>query len=306
MNKDLFHLSDDVSAALEMKQPIVAIESSYISHGMQSPQNLSTALAVEKTIRDCQAVPATIAVINGIITVGVQRNHLKTLASGRDIYKAGERDLPFIVAKGLSAGVTVGASLAIASSVGIKVVVAGGIGGVGHGASQTFDISSDLLAIPRYACVTVCSGTKSFMDISATLEFLETHSVPVMVYQSSDFPFFFARNSGYSVDWVVESPDEIAEIFHQNKRLELSRGILIGVPVPEDAAMSEESTRKVTERALEEMRSQGVGGKEYTPKILSFIHQHTNSKSLDADIALFLNNALVGSEIAKSINNLPH
>lgn len=301
MNKNLIKLSDEVREALSNNRPIVALESSFISHGFPFPENYNTVLAAEKIIRENNVTPASIAIVDGEIKVGLTEQDFSLLAKLINVNKGSERDIPFLLAKHATASITAGACMAIASSIGIDVVVMGGIGGVAASNSNKRDISADLTALSQYRCIVICSGTKAFMDIGETLEFLETYSIPVVVYQSEEFPFFISRNSGEKVDWVAESVSEIASIYLEMRSLEQTRGLLVGVPIPGEAEMPVEETKIAIQSAISEMEIDGVKGKDYTPQILSTIHRLTNNKSLHANIKLILNNARVGSEVAKAL-----
>lgn len=222
-----------------MSSWIVALESTIISHGMPYPVNLVTAIAVEQILRNSGVVPATTAILEGEMRAGLSKDELAFLAESKEIKKASERDIAFILAKKQHARTTVSASLAIAHAAGIQVFATGGIGGVGPQANQTFDISADLLSIGKYDCITVCAGAKAFMDIPATLEFLETNSIPVLVYQSNRFPLFYARDSRVKVDWELDNPDEIAEVFLKRLSIDQQGGLLVAVPIPAEAAIPE-------------------------------------------------------------------
>jgi pseudouridine-5'-phosphate glycosidase len=301
MRSEAITVNPVVHRALMSGAPVVALESTIIAHGMPYPANLETALAVEQIVREAGAIPATIGIIQGAIKVGLTEDEIRFFSTSHDILKAGERDFPLVVARKLHAATTAGASLAIAAAASIQVFVTGGIGGVGPLAGETFDISADLLAIAQYPCLTICAGTKAFMDISATLEYLETQRVPVMVYRSEYFPLFYSRSSGYKVDWVAQSTGEIADIFAAKLSLGMEGGMLVGVPVPEAQALPAETTRAVIDAALAQIKAHDIRGKEVTPFLLSTIKQETGGKSLEANIALIRNNAQVGAEIAVAL-----
>jgi pseudouridine-5'-phosphate glycosidase len=300
MQSDVVQLSLEVREALEAEAPVVALESTIIAHGMPFPVNVETALAVEQIVRAAGAIPATLAIIEGQIRAGLSEAEIHFLGTDKTILKAVERDLPMVVAQRAHAATTAGASLAIAAAAGIRVFVTGGIGGVGPLASQDFDISADLLAIAEYPCLTVCSGTKAFMDIPATLEYLETLRVPVIGYGTDTFPMFYSRSSGCRLDWRVDAPEEVAAFLAA--RLALGGGgMLLGVPVPEAEALPETASRAAIETALVQIRDTGITGKAVTPFLLSAIKEATGGRSLHANIALIRNNARVGTEVAVAL-----
>jgi pseudouridylate synthase len=298
MIKDNIVISAEVSKGLKRGDPVVALESTIIAHGMPYPQNMETAMAVEGIIRAAGAIPATIAIIDGKMKVGMSKDEVKFLSTDKTILKASDRDIPFILAKKLHAATTVSASLAIATAVGIKVFVTGGIGGVGPDGYRTMDISSDLIALADYPCITVCAGVKAFMDIPATLEYLETNRVAVVGYRTKTFPLFYTRDSKYQIDWSAETPAEAAEIYFQKLVNQHKGGLLVGVPLEDKEALTYEETQSAIKTALKELQKKGVTGKEVTPFILSTIKNATKGRSLTANIALIKNNAKVGGEIA--------
>ena len=304
MNKTGLEIRKDVADGLRDGAPIVALESTIIAHGMPYPQNMETALAVEEIVQQKGAIPATIAILNGKMKVGLTRDEIEFIATDPNILKAGDRDIPFILAKKLSAAVTVSASLAIASAVGINVFVTGGIGGVGPEGYRTLDISSDLIALADYPCITVCAGAKAFMDIPATLEYLETNRVGVIGYQTDMFPLFYTRGSHFKLDWTAKSAEDVAQVFRAKLQHQHSGGLLVGVPLAEYEALSYEETQRAIDVALEQIKERGITGKEVTPFILSAIKKETGGKSLTANIALVKNNAAVGAEIAVSLAKL--
>lgn len=298
MLKDYIRYNNEVRIALLNKQPIVALESTIISHGMPYPINIDTAKSVEEIIRKKGAVPATIAIINGDIKVGLSEDELEFVATSKAFYKASERDLSMILANKLNAATTASASLAIACAAGIMVFATGGIGAVGPDAYKTFDISADLLTIGKYPCMTVCAGAKAFMDIPATLEFLETNSIPVIVYQSTQFPFFYSRDSGLKVEWEAHNPQEIAKIFSTRLSIGQYGGLLVAVPIPMEDAIPEDEIRNAISSALAAVSNMEITGKEFTPMVLSKIKEITGGRSLNANVALIKHNAEIASEIA--------
>ncbi|MCC7449824.1 MAG: pseudouridine-5'-phosphate glycosidase [Anaerolineae bacterium] len=301
MRSSAVHISPEVQAALASDAPVVALETTIVSHGMPYPTNLETALAVEQIVRDGGAIPATMGIIGGEIIVGLTEEQIRFFATSKQIVKATERDIPMVVAKKLHAATTAGASLTVAAAAGIPVFVTGGIGGVGPNAGQDFDISADLLAIEQYPVMTVCSGTKAFMDVAATLEYLETHRVPVVTYQSEYFPLFYTRSSGHKVDWAAQSADEIAAFFAAKLHLEMYGGMLVGVPLSEAEELPADMTRAAINKALAAIKGQGITGKAVTPFLLSTIKDETGGRSLTANIALIKNNARVGTQIAVAL-----
>ncbi|MDP3450042.1 MAG: pseudouridine-5'-phosphate glycosidase [Anaerolineaceae bacterium] len=301
MNKHEIEIRKDVADALRTGAPIVALESTIIAHGMPYPQNMETALAVEEIVRQAGAIPATIAIREGKMKVGLTRDEIEWIATDNTVLKASDRDIPFILARKLSAATTVSASLAIASAVGINVFVTGGIGGVGPNGFQTLDISSDLVALADYHCITVCAGAKAFMDIPATLEYLETNRVGVIGYQTQNFPLFYTRGSQYKLDWSAETPEEVADIYKAKMLHEHKGGLLVGVALADEDALSYEETRWAIDVALADIKTKGIVGKEVTPFILASIKKETDGKSLTANIALIKSNASVGGKIAVAL-----
>jgi pseudouridine-5'-phosphate glycosidase len=294
----------EVNEAVKNKKPIVALESTIISHGMPYPTNLNTTIAVEDIIRKAGVTPATIAILKGVIKIGLTKEEFVFLSKSKNIYKASERDIAFILSKKFHAATTVSASLAIASAAGIHVFATGGIGGVGPHATKTFDISADLISIGKFPCITVCAGAKAFMDIPATLEFLDTHSIPVCVYCAKNFPLFYSRDSGIKIDWEVNNPREVADLFKTQLSIGQTGGMLVAVPIPFDDAIPENEIHEAISIALKEVKKMDIRGKEYTPKVLSLIKEITGGKSLDANVALMKHNAEIASEIAKSISEI--
>lgn len=280
---------------------MVALESTIIAHGMPFPVNLETALAVERIIEEQGAVPATVGILGGCLIAGLSSAQIECIATGKGVLKACERDLPLAVAGKLNAATTAGASIAIAAAAGIRVFVTGGIGGVGPSAARDFDISADLPAIAHYPVIAVCAGTKAFMDVAATLEYLETLRVPVATWRSEEFPLFYCARSGCKSGWVVQSANEIAGVFAARLDLGMSGGLLVGVPLPEEHSLPEAEVRPAMDLALQKASQQGITGKALTPFLLAAIHEATAGRSLGANIALIKNNARVGAEIAVAV-----
>ena len=293
--------SNEVISALNSNNPIVVLESTIIAHGMPYPTNIDTALKIEEIIREHGAIPATIGIIDGELKCGLSESEIKLLGTVSNVSKAGERDIPFCLENKLTAATTVGACLYVASQLGIKVLVTGGIGGVGPNGGITFDISADLPAIVEYPCITVASGTKAFMDVSATLEYFETHRVPVGSFQYDYFPFFYSRSSGIKVEWSPKDANEIAQVFKRKIALGMIGGMFIGNPLPQEDGLPEEVTRKAIEVALNKMSEEKITGKKVTPYLLNIIKEQTNGKSLQSNISLIKNNAKVGAQIAVAL-----
>lgn len=292
-------LSKEVKAALETGKPVVALESTIITHGMPYPANLETALAVEEVVRENGAVPATIAVIEGRLHAGLDRDVIERLAKVEDgIVKASGRDLAVAIVKGQTAGTTVSATMKIAALAGISVFATGGVGGVHRGAEYTFDISADLSELGRTPVTVVCAGVKSILDIPKTLEYLETQRVPVIAYQSDDFPAFFTRSSGYPADHRLDSAEELAGMVLVHDLLETGTGVLVANPVPEADALTHEFIDGTIENAVREADEKSVTRKELTPFLLARINELSEGRSLTANIALVKNNAKLAAQIA--------
>ena len=299
--KRFFDFRDEVKEALEKGGPVVALESTLISHGFPYPENLEVAGEVEEIIRGYGVVPATIAVIEGKIKVGLTRSELEFMATSRDILKASRLDLTAIVAKGLNGATTVAATMMVAERAGIKVFATGGIGGVHRGAEKTFDISADLQELARTSVAVVCSGAKAILDLALTKEYLETMGVPVIGFGSEELPAFYCRESGLKVDYVVNDEKEAAGIIRTMQDLELGGGIIIANPVPEEYALSMEYMNEKIEEAVRAAEKEGVKGKRLTPYLLNKIKELTGGKSLKANIELVKNNARVAAKIAKEL-----
>jgi pseudouridine-5'-phosphate glycosidase len=301
----LIDFSEDVKTALDAGTPVLALESTIITHGMPHPVNLETALLVEKTCRDEGATPATIAIMNGRIKVGLSPVELAILAAeDMDAIKCSRRDLPFVVAGGVNGGTTVAATMIIAEMAGITVFATGGIGGVHRGANQSMDISADLEELARSNVVVICAGPKSILDIGLTLEYLETKGVAVVGYRTGDLPAFFTTISGHTVDYRLDSSDQIAEVLAVRKSLGLSGGMLIANPIPERFAMDRQTVNGYIEKADAEAVELGISGKELTPFLLQRIFELSDGASLKANVQLVLNNTRLGAQIALAVCNL--
>jgi pseudouridine-5'-phosphate glycosidase len=293
--------SPEVAAARTAGKPIVALESTIISHGMPYPQNVETARAVEQVIRDAGAVPATIAIMGGKICVGLADAQLEMLGASPDAMKVSRRDLPYVLAQGKLGATTVAATMICAQLAGIEVFVTGGIGGVHRGASTSFDISADLQELAHTSVAVVCAGVKSILDIGLTLEYLETYGVPVVSVGQEGFPAFFTRESGFKADFRIDSPLELASFIRTKWELGLQGGVVVANPVPQESAMPKEEIDRITAQALLEAGQQGVSGKAITPFLLARIKELTGGRSLATNIALVKHNALVGAHLAVAL-----
>ena len=299
MLKKYVEYSDEVKKAMEEGKPVVALESTIISHGMPYPQNIETAKACEEIIRENGAVPATTAIIGGKIKIGLSDEELEFMATSKYIIKASRRDFAYIVSQGLNGATTVASTIIASRLAGIKIFVTGGLGGVHRHAEVTFDISRDLEELAANDIMIVCAGCKSILDIGLTIEYLETKGVPVFGYQTDYMPAFFTRNSEFKVDYNIKNPKEAAEAAKTQWELGLQGGILLTNPIPESDSMDEEKINGAIEKALVEAEEKGIHGKETTPFLLSKVLEVTEGKSLEANIALVKNNARLGAEVAK-------
>ena len=294
--------SPEVAAARDAGRPVVALESTIISHGMPYPQNVQTAREVERIIRDAGAVPATIAIIDGKICVGLNDEQLERLGTAQDAIKVSRRDLAYVLSQKLLGATTVAATMICAELAGIEVFVTGGIGGVHRGAETSFDISADLQELAATNVAVVCAGVKSILDIGLTLEYLETHGVPVVSVGQPGFPAFFTRESGFKADFQLDAPEEQAAFIRTKWQLGLEGGVVVSNPVPSESAMPKEEIDRITEQALQEAEQQGVTGKAVTPFLLARIKELTEGRSLATNIALVKHNALVGARLAVALN----
>ena len=299
---DLLSISPEVSDALRDGKPVVALESTIITHGMPYPQNLDMARRVEATVKSKGAVPATIALMDGRLAVGLDEGGLERLArEGKGAAKASRRDMGPLLATKRLAGTTVATTMQIAALAGIEVFATGGIGGVHRGAEQTFDISADLLELARTPVAVVCAGAKSILDIAKTLEVLETNGVPVLGYRIAEFPAFFTRTSGFGVDHRLDSVAEIAEVMAIQRKLGMTNGLLIANPIPEADSLDAAAIEDRISEAVAQAEGEGVSGKALTPYLLQRIFELTEGRSLKANIALVLNNAAVAAELAVAV-----
>ena len=301
MNKYL-DISPEVQQALADGKPVVALESTIISHGMPYPKNVETAMLVEKTIRENGAVPATIAIIGGRLKAGLSPEEIEYLGkSGRKVAKVSRRDLAAIVARGADGATTVTTTMIIAHMAGIKVFATGGIGGVHRGAETTMDISADLEELAGTPVMVVCAGAKSILDLGLTLEYLETKGVPVIGYGTDDLPAFYTRSSGFGVDYRVDTPAQLAAMFKAQQELGMKGGMLVTNPIPEQYAMDKAVIDAAIEQAVAESKEQGIHGKETTPFLLARVVELTGGDSLESNIQLVLNNAIVASKTAAEL-----
>lgn len=305
MLKDYLWVSDEVQDALKTNKPVVALESTIISHGMPYPQNVETALRVEKMVRDNGAVPATIAILGGKICVGISPDQIEYLGKkGLKVTKASRRDLPALLSRGEDGATTVATTMIGASLAGVKIFATGGIGGVHRGAETTMDISADLEELAQTNVNVICAGAKSILDLGLTLEYLETKGVTVIGYGTDELPAFYCRKSGFGVDYRMDSPAEIAAAIAVKDACNLKGGMLITNPIPEEYAMPEETMTACIDQAVEEANVQGIKGKNITPFLLDRIKTLTEGKSLAANIQLVLNNARLGAQIATELCKL--
>lgn len=301
MNKYL-DISPEVQQALADGKPVVALESTIISHGMPYPKNVETAMLVEKTIRENGAIPATIAIIGGRLKAGLSPEEIEYLGkSGRKVAKVSRRDLAAIVARGADGATTVTTTMIIAHMAGIKVFATGGIGGVHRGAETTMDISADLEELAGTPVMVVCAGAKSILDLGLTLEYLETKGVPVIGYGTDELPAFYTRSSGFGVDYRVDTPAQLAAMFKAQQELGMKGGMLVTNPIPEQYAMDKAVIDAAIEQAVAESKEQGIHGKETTPFLLARVVELTGGDSLESNIQLVLNNAIVASKTAAEL-----
>ena len=300
LNKYL-DINPEVAEALANGKPVVALESTIISHGMPYPQNVETALAVQNIIRENGAVPATIGIIGGRLKAGMTVEEIEYFGKkGAEIAKASRRDLAVLCARKEDGATTVATTMIIANMAGIKIFATGGIGGVHRGAEVTMDISADLEELAQTQVMVVCAGAKSILDLGLTLEYLETHGVPVLGYGTKELPAFFTRKSGFSVDYRMDTPEELAAAFKTQADMGLKGGMLVANPIPEEYSMDENVINKAIADAVQEAKEQGIVGKETTPFLLAKIKEITGGSSLESNIQLVFNNVRLASKIAKA------
>lgn len=300
MNTQLLDIHPEVALALQNNQAVVALESTIISHGMPYPQNVETAMAVEAQVRANGAIPATIAIVKGRLKAGLSAEEINYLGKeGKNVTKVSRRDMAFIVAAGQSGATTVASTMIIAAMAGIKVFATGGIGGVHRGAETNFDISADLQELAQTNVAVVCAGAKSILDLGLTLEYLETYGVPVVGYQTSELPAFFTRESGFAVNYQLDTASAIANVMHHKWAMGLKGGLVVANPIPHEFAMPKAAIDAAIEHALQQAQELGIKGKESTPFLLAKVVELTGGDSLKSNIALVMNNAKLAAEIAK-------
>ncbi len=301
LNKYL-DVAPEVAEAVKNGKPVVALESTIISHGMPYPQNVETALKVENIIRENGAVPATIAIIGGRLKAGLSPEEIEYLGKeGTKVNKASRRDLAVLVARGADGATTVTTTMIIAHMAGIKIFATGGIGGVHRGAETTMDISADLEELAHTPVMVVCAGAKSILDLGLTLEYLETHGVPVIGFGTKELPAFYTRSSGFAVDYEIDTPADLAKAFHVQQELGLGGGMLVTNPIPEEFSMDPAVINKAIDQAVAEAREKGIHGKETTPFLLAKIKDITGGDSLDSNIQLVFNNARLAAKTAAAL-----
>lgn len=297
-------MQPEVAGALQAGRPVVALESTIISHGMPYPENLDTAAQLEAIVRQNGAVPATIAIIDGRIKIGLDREQLEFLATTREALKVSRRDIPYVLALRKSGATTVAATMIFAAMAGIRFFATGGIGGVHRGAAASFDISADLTELAATDVAVICAGAKSILDIGLTLEKLETLGVPVLGYQTAEFPAFYNSRSGFGVDYALASPEECARVLKVKWDLNLKGGAVIANPVPPQFEADAAKINRAIEAALAAAEAQGIKGKETTPFLLAKVKELTEGESLETNIALVKNNAQLAAQIAAAYARL--
>lgn len=301
-NNKYIELDPDVEKALTKGKPVVALESTIISHGMPYPKNIETALELEQIVRDKDAVPATIALINGKIKVGISRAEITKLAESETAIKVSTRDLSSALVNKQLGATTVAGTLICAELVGIKFFATGGIGGVHRNGHRTFDISADLIELSKRNVCVICSGAKSILDLSLTLEYLETQGVPVLGYQTTEFPAFYTPSSGISLSHYSDSLAQVSEILETKWDLGISGGVVLANPIPEKHSLNSDEINNIISDAIKEADEQGIHGKEVTPFLLSKIEQKTQGDSLTANIALVKHNTAVAAELSREFH----
>lgn len=306
MTKSLLRFSPEVRQALIDHRPIVALESTIISHGMPYPQNVKMANNVESIIRREGAVPATIAILDGEIRIGLESKDLEYLAQAKDVVKVSRRDLASVVASKKTGATTVAATMICAHLAGIEFFVTGGIGGIHRGYEETLDVSADLEELGMTEVTVICAGAKSILDLPRTMEYLETKGVPVIGYQTDELPAFFTRSSGIKLEMRMDSPVEIAQFLATKKLLGLKGGVLIANPIPQEHQLDRDFINEVIDSSIQEAQTKGITGKAVTPFLLGNIVSRTEGKSLNANLELVYNNAKVGAQLAVAANQLHH
>ena len=296
--QSFLEIHPEVKNALEERKPVVALESTIISHGMPYPQNINTAIEVEEIVRNNGAVPATIAILNGKCHAGLNKEQLEYFSSAKDVWKVSIRDMPYVISKKLSGATTVAATMRIASMAGIKIFATGGIGGVHRNVSETMDISADLTEMEQTSVAIVSAGIKSILDIGLTLEYLETKGIPVITIGQDEFPSFYSRKSGFASPLRSDNINEVADMLYTKWQMGLNGAVLIANPVPVDQEIISEEMEIHIQKALNAAKEKNITGKDVTPFLLKYIADHTKGESLEANIALIKNNAKVGAELA--------
>ncbi|MEA1974610.1 MAG: pseudouridine-5'-phosphate glycosidase [Bacillota bacterium] len=304
MYEKYLDINPEVKKALDEGKPVVALESTIISHGMPYPENVETARRVEEIVRENGAIPATIAIINGRLKAGLTDDELEYFGKEKGIVKASRRDIPFIISKKLDGATTVASTMIISELAGIKIFVTGGIGGVHRGASESFDISADLEELSKTNVAVICAGIKSILDIGLTLEYLETNGVPVVGYKTDELPAFYSIKSGFSVDYKADDAKDVANALKAKWDLNLNGGMVIANPIKEIDSMDHNVITKAINDALIEANKLEIKGKEITPFLLGKVKELTGGESLESNIKLVYNNALVGAKIAVEYNKL--
>lgn len=297
------HIHPEVQQALANSKPVVALESTIISHGMPYPQNVETALAVEQVVRDNGAVPATIAIMNGKCQVGLSAEEIELFGKEKNVWKVSLRDMPYVISRNLYGATTVAATMRIAAMAGIKIFVTGGIGGVHRGAETSMDISADLTEMAQTSVAVVSAGIKSILDIRLTLEYLETKGIPVVTIGQNEVPGFYSRKSGFKSPLRLDTAKEIAALLDTKWKMGLNGSVLIANPVPAEQEIAAEEMEQHIALALNAAKEKDISGKEITPFLLQYIAEHTKGESLEANIALIKHNAKLGAEVAVGFNS---
>jgi len=299
MNSKYLDINSNIKKALAEKRPVVALESTIISHGMPYPQNIETALKIEEIVKANGATPATIAIINGKLKVGLAKDEIEYLGrSGKKIIKASRRDIPYLISKKVDGATTVASTMIGAKMAGIKIFATGGIGGVHRGAEQSFDISADLQELAHTDVAVVCAGVKSILDLGLTLEYLETYGVPVLGYKTKELPAFYTQKSGFEVDYQLNTVKQIANFLKVKWEMNLKGGVVIANPIPTEFQLDYNSINEIIHNAILESEDNGIKGKEITPFLLDKVKELSYGKSLEANVQLVYNNAKLAAQIA--------
>lgn len=302
--KDYLSVTPEIQEAIDAGKPVVALESTILSHGMPYPQNVEFAHKVEEIVRAEGAVPATTAIMGGKLKVGLNAEELLVMCKAEGVGKVSRRDVAVYLATGMTGATTVATTMIIASMAGIRFFATGGIGGVHRGAQETFDISADLEELANTSVMVICAGAKSILDLGLTLEYLETHGVTVIGYGTSELPAFYTRKSGFGVDYELDTPEQLAKAFHVKRELGLRGGLLVTNPIPEEYSMDKEVIDKAIAEAVEDAKKDGIHGKATTPYLLAKIKDLTGGDSLDSNIQLVFNNARLGAAAAVELSKL--